>query len=434
MNPADFTVHTLGAATHDSPLLEYEKKGFRFTNDTERILLYPDLRHYRLCMQQQCDPLCFEKAGPRRRLYFNPLKLKSAIVTAGGLCPGLNDVIRSLVMELHYRYHTGTIYGIRHGYKGLSKQGFSPVILEPELVENIHMHGGTILGSSRGYVDPEEIVDRLMSLRVSILFAIGGDGTLHGAQAIADIIARRGLRIAVVGIPKTIDNDISFIEKTFGFETAFSLAVNVIRGAHVEAKGAINGIGLVKLMGRHSGFVAASAALAQNDANFVLVPEIPFDLTGPNGLLHHLDARMRARHHAVIIVAEGAGQQLLPPTEQKDKSGNVKLADIGRYLMQEIKAYFSAKMEVNVKYFDPSYLIRSLPATASDSIFCADLARMAVHAGMAGKTNMVVGRWNTVFTHVPIHLAISKRKHVDPQGNLWINVLEATGQPPRMKN
>jgi 6-phosphofructokinase 1 len=299
------------------------------------------------------------------------------------------------------------------------------------VVSEIHQFGGTILGSSRGNQSVEEIVDSLERLNMNILFCIGGDGTLRGAHAVAEEIRNRGLKIAIVGIPKTIDNDISLVSRSFGFETAVAVATEVIRSAHTEALGAPWGIGLVKLMGRDSGFIAATAALARGDANFVLIPEIDFDVEGPGALLQRIQERLKSRGHAVIVVAEGAGQKFFQ-TElvEKDASGNTLHKDIGQFLAEVIKRYFKANnQELNLKYIDPSYIIRSAPANSSDQVFCSFLGQKAVHAAMAGKTNLLIGQWNDHFVHVPIASAITKRKKVDPMGELWNSVLERTGQP-----
>ena len=291
--------------------------------------------------------------------------------------------------------------------------------------------GGTILSSSRGQYKVEEIVDTLQQLNINILFTIGGDGTLRGADLIAEEIKKRGLITSVIGIPKTIDNDISLVEKSFGFETAVEDAAKVIRSAHVESIGAPNGIGMVKLMGRYSGFIAAHAALASREVNFVLIPEWDFDLEGPQGLLVALQKRLAERGHGVIVVAEGAGQKYLDGLpEERDPSGNIRLKDIGIFLTDRIRHYFNGlNMEINLKYIDPSYIIRSQTANSSDRIFCGFLGQHAVHAGMAGKTNMLVSLWNNEYVHVPIRAAGAKRKNVDVEGNMWRSVLESTGQP-----
>jgi 6-phosphofructokinase 1 len=289
-----------------------------------------------------------------------------------------------------------------------------------------------MLSSSRGQQDAGEIVDFLQRKGVSMLFTIGGDGTLRGAHAIYQEVKKRGLAISVIGIPKTVDNDIAFVERTFGLETAFSVAAESIRSAHTEAIGAPYGIGIVKVMGRNSGYIAANAALALAEVNFCLIPEVPFGLDGSFGLHGLLEQRLRQRDHAVIIVAEGAGQEFMKDTTgKKDESGNPALGDIGVFLKDSIKRYFKEHTDlyVNIKYIDPSYMVRSVPANAHDSIYCIQLSQNAVHAGMAGKTGIIIGQWNGQFTHVPIALATSRRKVLSAEDPLWLSVLEATGQP-----
>ncbi len=430
----DFNIRTLGECRIESPVLALEEAGpfeLHFVKDAERILYDDRLPLPALDVNQL--PPALELAGPRRMIHFAPETTKIGIVTCGGLCPGLNDVIRGLVMTAHYRYGVKSIYGFRYGYRGMVKGSeHKPIELDPELVSHIHEDGGTILGSSRGPQDPEKIVDQLQAMGINILFTVGGDGTLRGAIDIARALDRRGYECGVVGVPKTIDNDVKFIDQSFGFETAYSEAVESIFAAHMEAEGAFNGIGLVKLMGRHSGFIACHAAMAASHVNFVLIPEVPFRLDGEHGLLNLLRRRLQARRHAVIVVSEGAGQDLFPESEvQYDKSGNKKLMDIGALLQRRIKEYFDEiDMEHTVKYIDPSYIIRSVPTRPPDSVYCWRLAQNAVHAAMCGKTEMVVGSWHGRLVHVPMRMTISQRKEVDPSGDLWLSVLESTGQPP----
>ena len=437
----DLRIDNLGSATIPSPLGLSTELGDDIVNycaDSESVLYELDRDKIVAAVAKGVAVPAFEKAGPRNRIYFEPAKTRVAIVTCGGLCPGINNVIRSLVMELHYRYGVRTIYGIRYGYQGfIPKYEHEALMLTPQEVEDIHEKGGTILASSRGPQDVGQIVDCLERMNVCLLFTIGGDGTLRGAEEIYREIGRRGLKIAVIGIPKTVDNDIAFVKKTFGLETAFSVAAEAIRGAHTEARGAPYGVGLVKVMGRMSGFIAANAALALNEVNYVLIPEIPFDLEGEKGLFRSLENRLRRRKHAVIIVAEGAGQKYVElGGDRKDDSGNPVLGDIGIFIKTAIKKYFKEQTDlyINVKYIDPSYMVRSPAANAHDSIYCMQLAQNAVHAGMAGKTGMLVGNWNDQITHVPIKLATSRRKCLSPEGTLWLNVLEATGQPMSMVN
>ena len=436
----EFKVPRLGKCTIPSPLNLSKVLGdgiFNYTRDDERIIMDPNIRYYEECLKQNIEPLSFEKSGPKEFIYFDPSKTKAAIVTCGGLCPGLNNVIRGLVMQLNGRYGVKRIVGIQYGYEGfIPKYGHEVVDLKPEQIEYIHMHGGTILGSSRGPQEVTEIVDALERMDINILFTIGGDGTLRGAQAISDEVARRGLKISIAGIPKTIDNDINLIEKSFGFETAFTIASDVLQSAHNEAKGAYNGIALVKLMGRDSGFIAANAALAVQEVNFVLVPEVKFDLYGQNGFIELLRTRLEKKHHALIVVAEGAGQNLFKEqNSDKDASGNIKFKDIGLFLKNAIREEFE-KQEIphSIKYIDPSYIIRSAPANANDSLFCNILAQNAVHAAMAGRTGFVVGNWNAQFTVLPIPIAVKNRKKISTEDELWSNVVETTGQPKILHN
>jgi 6-phosphofructokinase 1 len=435
----DLAVDRLGEPKIDSPMGLNTALGDLTANyvlEGRTVLLHQDRDEVAARVKAGKHLPAFELAGPRPKIYFDTSKMRAAIVTCGGLCPGINNVIRSLVMEMHYRYGVKTIFGIRYGYRGfIPRYGYEPLNLTPQNVDDIHEKGGSILSSSRGQQDSDEIVDCLERMNVSLLFAIGGDGTLRGALDVAETIRKRGLKIAVIGIPKTIDNDISYVEQTFGLETAFSVAAESIRSAHTEAKGAPYGIGIVKVMGRMSGFIAANAALAMSEVNFVLIPEIPFGLEGPTGLHKLMEERLLRRDHAVIIVAEGAGQEYVEDKSgKKDESGNPVLGDIGIFLKDSLKKYFKEKTDiyVNIKYIDPSYMVRSVPANAHDSIFCMQLAQNAVHAGMAGKTGIIIGRWNGQFTHVPIRLATSRRKQLSPEEPLWLSVLEGTGQPSRI--
>ncbi len=379
----------------------------------------------------------FEKAGPREKIYFMPQHVHAGIVTCGGLCPGINDVIRALVRCLWYRYGVRRITGIQYGYKGfLPSYQFPTKSLDPDIVDDIHKIGGTILGTSRGGgKEVKKIVDAMERLNLNMLFSIGGDGTQRGSLDIANEIKKRGLKIAIVGIPKTVDNDFSYIHRSFGFDTAVSRAVEAVTAAHMEAHSQINGIGLVKVMGRESGFIAAHTALASHEVNFVFIPEVPFDIEGPNGLLAHLEKRLEKRSHAVILIAEGALQDILGEENATDASGNKKFGDVGVYLKDIIEKHFAEKgVEINLKYIDPSYTIRSSSAMPVDSIYCERLGNSAVHAAMSGKTKVLIGLVNNNFVHLPMEIVVSKRSYVDPEGSLWRDTLEATHQPILMVN
>ncbi|MBN2194035.1 MAG: ATP-dependent 6-phosphofructokinase [Polyangiaceae bacterium] len=432
--PPDLVVTTLGARVARSPLnlsTIPDDEIADFVSDDQRVLLRPELR----AGDCRDASVSLEKAGPREMLHFRPEEVKAAVVTCGGLCPGLNAVIRSIVLELHHGYGVDSVLGFKFGYSGLDPATpHVPMALGLESVRSIHKTGGSLLGCARGGPKAEVMVDTLERLGINLLFTLGGDGTQKGAHAIYDEIARRGLRIGVVGVPKTIDNDVAFVDRTFGFETAVDVARVAIDGAHTEAASAPNGIGLVKLMGRDAGFVAANATLASQDVNFCLVPEVHFDLDGEYGLFAALEARLKQRGHAVVVVAEGCAKSLIQGEVERDAGGNIRYAsadaDIGVFLKNELVRYFKPTgLGVSLKYIDPSYMIRSGPPNAADTIFCDILGRHAVHAGMAGKTDVLIGRWYGVFTHVPLPLVTSQRKAIDPDGALWLAVSETTGQP-----
>jgi 6-phosphofructokinase 1 len=414
-------IAVLGAARYPSPLK-------RWVSDSECV----PATIVRCGDTRPTDDLVFELAGARENLFFNPSETRAGIVTCGGLCPGLNDVIRSLFFEMHHAYGVKEVLGFRWGYQGLDpEQGAEPLVLTPALVDAIHLRGGTILGTSRGPVDVARAVDNLIRRRINILFSIGGDGTQRGAQVLFQEAQRRGHALSVVGIPKTIDNDIPFVSRSFGFRTAVQEAAEVLQRAHTEALSVQNGIALVKLMGRHAGFLTAQATVASQDVNFTLIPEAPFRLEGERGFLAALEKRMAQRGHAVIAVAEGSGQDLLGNTgDERDASGNVRLSDIGLFLSDKIEGWFSARrIPFVMRYFDPSYIVRSSPSNSEDSVLCDRFARYAAHAAMAGKTGLVIGLLHDHFIHVPIELLASQKKRLDPESPAWSAVLAATGQP-----
>ena len=416
------TIEKLGPRKLDSRL------PFKVFADNRRIKLFLDREH----AEELTTPVSveFQVAGPRQKLYFDPSRAKCAIVTCGGLCPGINDVIRALVMEAHHQYNVPAILGISYGLEGFIPEYRHKVWeLTPDMVSDMHLYGGTMLGSSRGPQSAEAIVDSLERMNISCLFIVGGDGTMKAASAIVKEIHSRNLRISVIGIPKTIDNDINFISQSFGFETAVGQATEAIQCAHTEAQGAYNGIGLVKLMGRESGFIAAQATLSLKEVNFVLIPEAPFVLDGPGGLLPALGQRLASRQHAVIVTAEGAGQHLMQQGANTDASGNVVLNDVLIFLKDAIQGYFKKKgIPITLKTIDPSYIIRSVPANANDRVYCGFLGQHAVHAAMAGKTNMVVAKIMDRYVHVPLDLIINKRRKLNIHSDFWRAVLESTGQ------
>jgi len=429
----NFSIKNLGERLIKSPL-----NISNFTQDKKRLLFNSYSDDFSSFTDEEGKPLSLELAGPRDKIFFDPHQTKAAIVTCGGLCPGINDVIRSITMTLFHRYGVKDIFGVKYGLRGLNPIYEHELIkLTPEIIKDITSIGGSILSTSRGPQDPVQIMNSLFRSKICILFCVGGGGTMRAAAQLIDVISENNLKISVVCIPKTIDNDLDLIEKSFGFDTAIEKTVEAIRCAHVEAKGAFHGIGLIKIMGRLSGHIAAHSALAQNDVNFVLIPEVPFDLEGKKGFLKALETRIKSSGHAVVLVAEGAGQNLFhknATTPETDPSGNIRLFDIGHFLKSSIEDYFNKiDLEINLKYIEPSYLIRSVPANASDSIYCSSLGQYAVHAGMAGKTGLLVALRKDEYVHLPLSTAISGRR-IDPGGNVWLRVMETTGQPSSMSN
>jgi len=428
----DFMVKTLGKPTIISPIEFSTTRGDGIVNFIEDDVAIPySIQSYG---DSSVRGLAFESAGPRKMIFFQPDKVIAGIMTCGGLCPGLNDAIRSIIMQLFYKYGVSRILGIRYGQKGLDPASkHKPIRLTPDDVKNIHLRGGSELGTSRGRVDTKIMVNSLEDYGINTLFCLGGDGTQKGLHDIYRVITERGLNIAVVGVPKTIDNDISYVYRTFGVDTAVTVARQAVRSAHSEAVSAYNAIGLVKLMGRESGFIAAMTTIAANDVNLCLIPEVPFSIDGEDGILDILEKRIRRRHHAVVVVAEGAGQEIMEKEKAAatyDASGNIRLGDVGFFLKNTIIEHFKERgLPIDLKYIDPSYTIRSVPANAEDSMYAAALGRRAVDAAMAGKTDLLIGYWHNYFTHVPLELAVSKRKQVDPEGELWREVLSTTGQP-----
>lgn len=436
LDPASLIIRSLGERRIASPLEKLMAEctpGHAFYTDDHRVLVKHELPDVARMIAEKREFPCFEVAGPRKKIFFDPALTTCAIVTCGGLCPGFNDVIRAIVMQAYYRYGVRRILGIPYGFEGLIPEFGHPIInLDPDRVATIHEFGGTWLGTSRGPQDVGRMVDRLEELKVNILFVIGGDGSQRGALAIEEEARQRGTRLAVVGVPKTIDNDMIYMDKSFGYETAAAAAVQAVHAAHTEARSARGGVGLVKLMGRHSGFIACAAAIASGEVNCVLIPEVPFALEGDHGFLEVMRQRVVTRGHAVIIAAEGAGQEHTGASGETDASGNVRLGNIGHFLRDRLTDHFrKCQTALTLKYIDPSYMIRSVPASPQDRIYCMRLGQAAVHAAMAGKTGLIVARWHSVYVHVPIVVATSARRTVDPGKDIWLSVLESTGQPPR---
>ncbi|OMO91549.1 hypothetical protein COLO4_18274 [Corchorus olitorius] len=420
---ADLPTHT--NPLQNNPAYSVVKQYFVHVDDTvpQKIVVHKD------------GPrgIHFRRAGPRQKVYFDSDEVHACIVTCGGLCPGLNTVIREIVCGLYHMYGVKKVLGIDGGYRGFYAK--NTVQLNPKVVNDIHKRGGTILGTSRGGHDTSKIVDSIQDRGINQVYIIGGDGTQRGASVIFEEIRRRGLKVSVAGIPKTIDNDIPVIDRSFGFDTAVEEAQRAINAAHVEAESFENGIGLVKLMGRYSGFIAMYATLASRDVDCCLIPESPFFLEGPGGLFEYIEKRLKENGHMVIVIAEGAGQELLSESmqsmQQKDASGNKLLQDVGLWISQKIKDYFSKKrkMPINLKYIDPTYMIRAIPSNASDNVYCTLLAQSAVHGAMAGYTGFTSGLVNGRQTYIPFYRITEKQNKVVITDRMWARLLSSTNQP-----
>ncbi|CAN0900008.1 ATP-dependent 6-phosphofructokinase 3 [Linum grandiflorum] len=408
----------------DNPAYSVVKQYFVDVDDTvpQRIVVHKDSPR----------GIHFRRAGPRQKVYFEPDEVQACIVTCGGLCPGLNTVIREIVSTLYSMYGVRRVLGIDGGYKGFYAR--NTIELTPKVVNDIHKRGGTILGTSRGGHDTQKIVDSIQDRGINQVYIIGGDGTQKGASVIYEEVRRRGLKVAVAGIPKTIDNDIPVIDKSFGFDTAVEEAQRAINAAHVEAESVENGIGLVKLMGRYSGFIAMYATLASRDVDCCLIPESPFYLKGEGGLFEFVEKRLKEDGHMVIVIAEGAGQELLAESQQMtDASGNKLLQDVGLWLSQNIKDHLKKqKMPINLKYIDPTYMIRAIPSNASDNVYCTLLAQSCVHGAMAGYTGYTSGLVNGRQTYIPFYRIIEKQNKVVITDRMWARLLSSTNQPSFM--
>jgi 6-phosphofructokinase 1 len=410
----------------------------------------------------------YVRAGPRPLLFFTPKAVRAAIMTVGGLCPGLNNVIRELTRTLINVYEVDAVLGLRDGLWGLHDTAPDDELeLTLKQVQDIHKRGGSILGSARGGLSPEllpKAVEAVKRRRLSMLFIIGGDGTHRAAAVLSAALREAGVVCSVVCIPKTIDNDIDIIDRSFGFSTAVAEAIKAVEAARTEAQAAPAGIGLVKVMGRNAGFIAAHAALACGVVDVCLIPEVPVVLHGKEGILGHIEGAIRRKGYAVVLTAEGAGQELVRQAEAKakdeagasssssssssssdtaaaaaaaaaDGGGHQKLKPIAKFLRSTIKDHFAAiGQEANIKLIDPSYIVRSVEACATDALYCLLLGQNAVHAAMSGFTEISLGLCNNRMVYLPITSIVANSPRVmDPLGRTWERVVSTTGQPNTAK-
>jgi len=360
-----------------------------------------------------------------KHIWWEPKKVKAALITAGGLCPGLNSIIQGVTNCLWRDYGVRQIVGITAGYNGLSDPAKHPsMLLTPELVEDIHMRGGSILKAGRGGFNAAKICETLRAGGYTHLFVIGGDGTQYAGHLLYVEARKQKLPISVVGVPKSIDNDVLFVDRTFGFDSAVEAAAGVIRNGWVEATSCPNAVGIVKLMGRDAGFVAAHAALASNLVDLVLVPEVEVEM---EDVLQFVDATLAHKGHMVVVVAEGAGQAHVA-TGQKDASGHTVYGDVGVYLRDTLNKHLKPKGG-RTFYIDPSYIIRSVPPTPNDHIYCARLANNAVHTAMRGYTGVCVGAIHNIIVILKSKLIASGKKQLKIKSSTWQSCVQVCSMP-----
>mmetsp|Transcript_20291 Transcript_20291/g.48093 ORF Transcript_20291/g.48093 Transcript_20291/m.48093 type:complete len:415 (+) Transcript_20291:167-1411(+) len=365
------------------------------------------------------------RANAARQLFWEPNKVKAAVVTCGGLCPGLNSIIRGVTKCLWNEYGVREILGITAGYNGLSDpETHPPVKLTEEMVRDIHMKGGSIIKAARGGFDAEKICDNLQRLGITVLFLVGGDGTQFAGHLLYEAARKRRLAVSIVGIPKSIDNDVVLFDRTFGFDTAVAKASEVIRNALVEASSCDRGVGIVKLMGRDSGFVAMHAATAADVVDLCMIPEVKVDM---KDVIEHVDATLAKKKYMVIAVAEGAGQELVS-TGKQDDTGHTVYGDIGVFLKDTLNKHLKASGG-RTFYIDPSYIIRSVPITPNDHIYCVRLANDAVHTAMRGYTGVCVGAMHNVVCMLPSRLIASGKKKVRPHSSSWQGCVQTCNMP-----
>ena len=428
----DLAIARLGERTIDTPLRDLlggREESVHYVTETDRVLLDDTLGvAKRRSAGTPAELPAFNPGGPREKLYFEPSTVTAAIVTCGGLCPGLNNVVRALVLQLANAYGVKSILGFRNGYSGLTDTS-APLALTPELVRDIHNRGGTILGTSRGGQEPAAMVDTLARHRVDMLFVIGGDGSLRGAQKIAAkpppaTAARRGGHPEDHRQRHSVDRpELRLPDRVRPRRRVDPRRAHRGR-VHRRRRGTGQADGPAQRLHRLLCDTRQPRSRLRPDPRSLLparqLPALPAQARRSAG------ARSRGRRR-------GRRAGAVPRSAETDASGNARLGDIGALLRERVTAHFAQHgTPLSLRYVDPGYAIRSVPANAFDAVYCARLAQAAVHAGMAGFTSMVVARWHGRFIHLPIALATATRNQVDPHGDLWMSVLEATGQPKHL--
>jgi ATP-dependent phosphofructokinase / diphosphate-dependent phosphofructokinase len=333
------------------------------------------------------------------------MDMRVGVLTGGGDCPGLNAVIRAIVRRgvPEYGY---SFLGFRDGWRGPLEAVTMP--LDIPAVRGLLPRGGTILGSSR--TNPfaiengvERIRRNLQNLGVDALIAIGGEDTLGVATQLHD------LGVKVVGVPKTIDNDLSGTDYTFGFDTAVNIATDAIDRLHTTAE-SHHRVLIVEVMGRHAGWIALHAGMA-GGANIILIPEVPFDI---DQVCRYVEARFRLHYAAIIVVSEGAmpkeTDNVVHTGDELDAFGHVRLGGIGEGLAREIKARTGRDARTTVL----GHVQRGGTPTARDRWLATRFGLHAIDAVATGRWGTMTALRGTDIVTVPLSEATKELKVVDP--------------------
>lgn len=351
------------------------------------------------------------------------------VLTGGGDCAGLNAVIRAITRCAVSRYGINVI-GIRDGFEGLLGEPRT-VSLTTNMVKGLLFRGGTILGSSNKG-DPfayksvdhgkvmstdrsDEVLSNIHDLELDCLFVIGGDGT----NAIAYKIFQRG--VPVIGIPKTIDNDLGATDVTFGFDTAVNVVVDAIDRLQTTAE-SHHRVMIIETMGRNAGWIALEAGLA-GGADVILIPEIPFEVEKIYDTILH--RRKAGRNFTIICVAEGAkpkGGDVVVKKMVADSAEPVRLGGIGERLAGWLEKYDVGECRATVL----GHIQRGGTPTAFDRNLCTRLGAGAVHAAVHGDFGKMVVLRNSRIEVVPIQEAIAQIRLVDPESD-WVRTAIDTG-------
>ncbi len=337
--------------------------------------------------------------------------MRVGVLTGGGDCPGLNAVIRAIVRTGSYD-HNCEFVGFRDGWRGPLEPDTQR--LDVAAVRGILPRGGTILGSSRtnplseaatvdGKSGLERIKENLANLGVDALIAIGGEDTL----GVAGKLCENGVK--VVGVPKTIDNDLSATDYTFGFDTAVNIAMEAIDRLHTTAESHHRAL-IVEVMGRNAGWIALHAGVA-GGANVILIPEQPFDI---KDVCNYVEKRFETKYAPIVVVAEGAHPKAIGTSvidDERDAFGHTRYGGVGQLLAEEIERRTGKEARAAVL----GHIQRGGTPTAFDRVLATRFGVHAIRAVADGAFGQMVALRGTDIVRVPIAEAIRELKLVPPE-------------------